>query len=370
MELFTRLNGSGNWISVQKFSGIHIYYADRGIAVNRTGQGNGTHNYMASYVIYGPQTGYHSTIDYHDVVVTLPGGGGSSGGDGITAAPSEVTSNLAAGTLAMGMDVASNGDAVATVPLQLIPGVAGFAPSLALTYQSGRAIDRAERSLPEDTIGYGWRLSGLSQIHRCVVGQSNSASIGLNNSDSLCLDGIPLVRTSGSHFAAGATYRTQVESYQKITLKGGGSTTWFEVVQPDGTVLEYGNDTGNGSRVDYNGGTDYQWSLNKATSVDGNEITYSYHHDAAKGINYPTNIHYSDADIDFEYRSRSDAAAVSIGAASQTQSVFLHTVRVSMDSKTVREYRLLDEVVDNKRRLNKIQQCGYDQNGSNPQCLT
>ncbi|MDM3871864.1 RHS repeat-associated core domain-containing protein [Porticoccus sp. W117] len=364
--LSTRLNGSGSWAEVQSFSNLPISIATSGIPVNRTGQGSGTHNYQANYVIYGPSTGYQAITDYRDVAVTLPGSGGGSSSNGITTSPNEVT-NTEVGTLPMGMDVASNGDAVASVPLQLIPGVAGFAPSLALTYQSGRAIDRVERSLPEDTIGYGWRLSGLSEIRRCVVGQNNSANIALNNNDSLCLDGIPLVRTSGSHFAVGAQYRTQVESYQKIEIKGSGSNLWFEVTTPDGTVLEYGN--GNGSRVDYNGGTDYQWSLNKATSVDGNEITYSYYHDAAKGINYPTNIHYTDADIDFEYRARTDAAAVSIGSASQTQSVFLHTVRVSMDSKTVREYRLLDEVVSSKRRLNKIQLCGYDQNGSNPECL-
>ena len=81
----------------------------------------------------------------------------------------------------MGMDVAANGDAVASVPLQLIPGVAGFQPGLGLAYSSGRSVDRLEQSLPEDTIGYGWRLSGLSQIRRCVVNQSSGASIGLNS---------------------------------------------------------------------------------------------------------------------------------------------------------------------------------------------
>ena len=367
--LSTRLNGSGSWTAVQSYNNLPISLMyPLGIPISRTGQGNGTHNYRADYLIYGPHTGYHAITDYHDVVVTLPGGGGSSGGDGITTPPSEVTSGNAVGTLPMGMDVASNGDAVASVPLQLIPGVAGFAPSLSLTYQSGRAIDRAERSLPEDTIGYGWRLSGLSQIRRCVVGKSNSTNIALNTNDNLCLDGIPLVRTSGTHFAVGAQYRTQIESFQKIEIKGSSGSLWFEVTTPDGTVLQYGN--GNDSRVDHNGGTDYQWSLNKATSVDGNEITYSYYHDAAKGINYPINIHYSDADIDFEYRTRTDASAVSIGSANQTQSVFLHTVRVSMDNDTVREYRLLDEVdSNNKRRLNKIQLCGYNQSGTSHTCM-
>ena len=366
-SLSTRLNGSGSWVAVQSFTNLPIYITANGASINRTGQGNGTHNYKADYFIYGPYTGYQVTTDYHDVVVTLPGSGGN---DGITAPPSEVTSVTAVGTLPMGMDVAANGDAVASVPLQLIPGVAGFQPGLGLAYSSGRSVDRLEQSLPEDTIGYGWRLSGLSQIRRCVVNQSSGASIGLSSSDSLCLDGMPLVRTnSTAHLTAGATYRTTIESYRNIEIKSDAGGIWFEVTAPDGTVLEYGN--GNDSRVDHNGGVDYQWSVSKATdtSDDGNEITYSYYHDAAKGINYPINIEYEGAEIDFEYRARTDASAVSIGSASQTQSVFLHTVKVSMDNTPVREYRLLDEVVSSRRRLNKIQQCGYDENGGNLECL-
>ncbi|MCV6603710.1 MAG: hypothetical protein OIF34_00280, partial [Porticoccaceae bacterium] len=97
--------------------------------------------------------------------------------------------------------------------------------------------------------------------------------------------------------------------------------------------------------------------------------SYTYFHEIPKGVNYPTEIEYEGAKVEFLYRARSDAAAMTIGSAGQTQSVFLHTVKVSMDNKAVREYRLLDEVVDNKRRLNKIQQCGYDTNGSNIKCL-
>lgn len=273
----------------------------------------------------------------------------------------------AIGTTPYGIDVATDGDATVSVPLQLIPGVADFAPSLSLEYDSGRGIDRLEQSLPEDTLGYGWRLAGLSQIRRCVVNLASSASIQLNTSDSLCLDGMPLVLASGTHFAVGAIYRTLIESYIKIELKGTTGALWFAATMPDGTIHQYGN--GGGSRVDKNGGADYQWSISQSTSTDNNTVSYSYYHNASNGINYITNINYANADVDFEYLARTDAQAVMIGSASQTQSAFLHTIRVEFRNKKVREYRLLDEVVNARRRLNKIQHCGYDEAGITATCL-
>ncbi|MCV6605213.1 MAG: hypothetical protein OIF34_07895, partial [Porticoccaceae bacterium] len=168
-------------------------------SIQLTGRAPGTYTYTADWC----DTSFNCTTDTLVVTVT---------GQPTSPPPAEVTSNLETGTLPMTMDVAANGDAVASVPLQLITGVDGFQPSLGLVYSSGRAIQRAEQRLPEDTIGYGWRLEGLSQIRRCVVDKSSSSSIGLNNNDSLCLDGMPLVRTGGSHLNVGATYRTQIES--------------------------------------------------------------------------------------------------------------------------------------------------------------
>lgn len=285
---------------------------------------------------------------------------------GITPPTSEGTVG-AVGTTPYGIDVASDGDAIISVPLRLIPGVAGFAPSLSLEYDSGRGIDLLELSMPEDTLGYGWHLSGLSQIRRCVVNQASGASINLNSGDSLCLDGMPLVLGSGTHLSFGAVYYTQIESYVKIEIKGGGSNLWFEAKLPNGTVQEYGR-TG-GSRVDDNGGVDFQWSLNKETDAHGNVIDYSYWHDPSNGINRIAKIEYTDAAVYFEYLERTDASAVSIGADSQTQAAFLHKIRVEYDDIKVREYRVLDEVVSSRRRLNKIQHCGYDEAGTAATCL-
>lgn len=85
--------------------------------------------------------------------------------DGITSPPTEGTAG-APGSTVYAVDVDTSGDAIIRVPINVIPGVAKFRPYLSLEYDSGRGIDRLERSLPEDTLGYGWRLAGLSQIRR------------------------------------------------------------------------------------------------------------------------------------------------------------------------------------------------------------
>ncbi len=339
--------------------GYTTVYTGTGSSKSFSGKTNGTYTYRLYYEIcwggWGGCTKYYSHPE--SVVVSI----------GNIASPPTESSTDEVGTSAYGIDVSTSGDAIVTLPLDLIPGVAGFKPDLSLEYDSGRGVGRIERRLPEDILGYGWRLAGLSEIRRCVVGQASGNSINLSNNDSLCLDGVPLVRSSGTHFSVGAQYRTMLESYRKVEIKGSSGSLWFEVKAPDGTVLQYGNSTG--SRVDKNGGTDYAWSLSKATSADGNVVDYTYYHDAANGINYPTLIGYTDAEVEFLYRSRTDAAAVSIGSASQKQSAFLHTIIVYMNSNKVREYRLLDEVVSSRRRLNKIQQCGYNESGSTASCL-
>ena len=272
------------------------------------------------------------------------------------------------GTMPYGVDVTTRGDAAITVPLQLIPGVAGFAPSLALEYNSGRGVDLLKRSMPEDTIGYGWRLAGLSELRRCVVSKSSTASIELSSADRLCLDGMPLLLVSGTDFTPGAMYRTRIESFVKIETKGTSTDLWYEVTLPNGTAQEYGNSVS--SRVNKDGGTDYQWSLNKSTSTDGNVIDYSYQSDTSKGVNRIHQIDYADAAVSFEYLVRTDTSPVNINTTPQTQGSFLQTIRVKYDGNNVRDYTLISEEVAGRRRLALIQQCGYAENGSGaPQCL-
>ena len=51
------------------------------------------------------------------------------------------------------------------------PGVNGLAPRLSIAYGGGRERQRVDRDDPADIRGYGWRVAGLSAIHRCANGR-------------------------------------------------------------------------------------------------------------------------------------------------------------------------------------------------------
>jgi RHS repeat-associated protein len=91
------------------------------------------------------------------------------------------------------------------------------------------------------------------------------------------MNGSKLILFSGSYGANNSEYKTEVESYAKIHAHGqqGNGPQWFEITNPDGSILEYGNSqdarvVGNGSS------TVLTWKLNKYTDEFGNYILYKY----------------------------------------------------------------------------------------------
>ncbi|WP_347252740.1 SpvB/TcaC N-terminal domain-containing protein [Dokdonella sp.] len=117
---------------------------------------------------------------------------------------------------AAGESGVSGGAAVYTIPVAVPPGRAGMQPSVSLNYSSrgGNGI-----------AGMGWSLSASSAIHRCaqtVEQDGRIKGVALGADDRLCLDGQRLVRVAGSAYgSAGAEYRTEIDSYARITQYGG-----------------------------------------------------------------------------------------------------------------------------------------------------
>ncbi|MEW5251535.1 RHS repeat-associated core domain-containing protein [Microbulbifer discodermiae] len=292
--------------------------------------------------------------------------------DGITPA-----ATLAQATTPGGMDysadVTQQGDAVISVPVQVAPGVNGLTPSITVRYSGARYRERNNESLPEDILGYGWRLTGFSSIRRCVKGRPNTDSIQLDNSDSLCLDGEPLVLVSGVDWQEGAKYRAMRDSFYLVELKQTNGNTWFEVSAPNGNTKEYGNTKD--SRLKAGSSVHFGWSVNKVTDQFGNTMTYRYHRDTVEGINYPLEIVYGnggDAKVQFAYGTRSDAPPQPLddGEIEQEQLVLLHHINILLDGNLLREYRLITEPdTEEYRRLKQVQLCGYDENGIGSECL-
>lgn len=264
--------------------------------------------------------------------------------------------------------VSADGLSTIAIPIQVIPGVNGLAPALALTYDSGRMGYQSDNDMTHGSMGYGWAVEGISSIRRCEDRSSTAGDITFTNSDKLCLDGELLVAISGSYFGAGTEYRTERDTFAKITASGSG----FEVKTHEGLTLTYGLSLNGDHRVkagDIN--VDYIWALQEQRDSYDNTVSYDYIKDDATGEIYPKTITYNDAVVSFDYAHRAprEVTRVDVGSGFALSSVFLHKIAVSFDGKAVRDYVLHTEQENGRRVLKAVQHCGFDTAGSNRECL-
>ncbi|MEO7098495.1 MAG: SpvB/TcaC N-terminal domain-containing protein, partial [Luteolibacter sp.] len=123
--------------------------------------------------------------------------------------------NEAVGSLKGSLSVGGDGSASYSVPIDIPKGTGGMEPKLSLNYSSsgGNGI-----------MGLGWSLGGLQTITR---GPSSVAKDGefdpmdFDSNDRFFLDGERLVCVGGTYGAPGSEYRTEMDSYARITAVGG-----------------------------------------------------------------------------------------------------------------------------------------------------
>ena len=174
--------------------------------------------------------------------------------------------------------VSTTGDASYTIPFRLPAGTRGLTPQLGLGYSS---------AVSQSIAGVGWYVAGASAISRCssTVAQDGVArDVRLDVSDRFCLDGQKLRLSSGTYGSAGSTYRTEIETYARITAYGvaGTGPQYFVVEGRDGLRYEYGN-TGD-SRIESGGtGTARAWALNRIADRQDNDIVFTYTEDTSNG---------------------------------------------------------------------------------------
>ena len=367
-----------------------VFYPGEALKYSFVGKAPGPHRYEL----------YHCDFNIDDIPFTLTLGSGTCAGTDIpevtvtvnaAVGPSNINSDTKAGATPYRTGVTQGGDAYVNIPIEPAPGVNGLAPLLSIDYGGGRERELAEQSLPWDTLGYGWHLSGFSTIRRCFVNQPGPAA-NLLDTDNLCLDGEPLVLTSGTALQPDAEYRLLRERFVKVTVKGTSPHVWFEAKGPDGSVSEYGNteDSQLHFVTDYFNGSAtmekaFQWSINKRTDAFDNSMSYAYHKDESAGVRHPLRVVYGnggDAAVEFKYVHRSDLSAVMLGSSStraQAQNLLLREIRVLRDAsvgadgapsgKLVRAYRLQTETEGAQRRLDRVQLCGYGETGAGEKCL-
>ena len=226
--------------------------------------------------------------------------------------------------------VNESGAATYTMPLTLLAGTAGVEPPLSFNYNSQGG---------SGPMGRGWSISGLSAIERCrqTLHQDRKAMpITWTKEDRFCLDGQRLVLddpANGTYGAVGTVYRTELDSFAKVTSVGGGpnpgNPDYFKVERKDGSVSYYGatpdtSDT-DAKLLNSNSSTNtdpktLRWALKKFRDNMDNPIWYIYTNDDngqridevryAYGANETTPDAGYKAAVKFEYAStaRTDAA--------------------------------------------------------------
>lgn len=240
-------------------------------------------------------------------------------------------SNAMAGTLPGELGINNGGAATYSIPIVVPPGTAGLQPQVSLNYnsQGGNSI-----------VGLGWSLSGTSRIQRCgqtIAQDGVNARINFTLSDRLCLDGQRLVlvnqtMSDANYWSDTAEYRTESDSFSRITAQGSSSQRSFKVQSKDGRITTYGGSTSSvvkaivkevGAGVlACNGAVACKfadksgpigWAVDSIKDRYGNYINYNYTQDANSGEHVLADIRYGGnglnphAAVVFTTESRADA---------------------------------------------------------------
>ena len=311
------------------------------------------------------------------VELSNTGTGGGDGGGTIDQPDTESNPNItwpttqddvsaAVGTLGGSFRVNESGSATFQLPIGLIAGIGGVTPEVSLDYNSlggGGAL------------GAGWQLSAGGAISRCrqtFETDGEYQAIALDSSDRFCLNGQRLIAiNNGVYGAEGTTYKTEVNSQQRVKSYGTSGTgpAYFTVEAADGSISYYGkyltNTTGT---IEASDETIVTWLLIKVVDNMGrvytsndNAIEYFYSHlaDNEAVLDYIT---YSDNTVDFSYSTRDDISLqYSAGMLmANTQRLDTITVKNHLD-QAINSYHLdytaVSGMPNNATRMRSIKQC-------------
>ena len=287
-----------------------------------------------------------------------------------------------AGTLPGSLAVSDTGAAHYSLPIDAPPGSGGMTPALALTYSS---------DAPNGSTGVGWSLDGLGRIRRCAktIAQDGAPGrIRFDNGDRLCLDGQRLMRVDGtaqddaSYWAANGEYRTEVESFARVTAIAGG----FKVERKDGHVEYYGTQATSIQTVGLATPVPMYWPLSRVEDRSGNFLMVAYFNEG-QGEYVPSQISYGgnsangttpDLAVRLVYEPRPDAQVRYTGGSRNDLRFRLSHVQtftgIAADGtggSEVRDYALtyVQSQSSNRSMLSGIQACGTSPVTSATECL-
>jgi RHS repeat-associated protein len=204
------------------------------------------------------------TVGFTAPAISLPKGGGAVRGIGEKFGNNPVT-----------------GTATASVPVAVSAGRSGFAPSLALSYDSGNG---------NGPYGLGWSLN-LAAIQRTTdrglpTYRDDRDTFSLVGEEDLVVlrgaDGLPLARRDIAQGYTVYRYRPRVESdYQRIErwVRDGDADTHWRTYSHDNVMTIYGKDTNSRiaeSTANPVGQRVFAWLVSESRDSLGNAIQYMY----------------------------------------------------------------------------------------------
>ncbi|MEK7207661.1 MAG: FG-GAP-like repeat-containing protein [Pseudomonadota bacterium] len=267
------------------------------------------------------------------------------------------------GATAGSFAVSPSGAATYSIPIVVPPGTNGMAPSISLNYnsQGGNGL-----------VGMGWSIGGLSVIHRCgatITIDGFKGGVNYDANDRFCLDGERLIWDAANGF-----YRTQHESWQKVSVVG----SYFTVTTKDGTVMTYGDTADSQIMAQGRPSIVRLWALSRIQDTSGNYLTFTYQNNGfTTGEYYPASIAYTGnggvAPYNFVYfdyptSSRSDVIQGYEGGSLISTTKLLAGIRTctgsacTQGSTLVRNYVLAydNDGAVRRSRLTSVKECGVD----------
>ncbi len=219
----------------------------------------------------------------------------------------------------------NSGTASYSVSIAAPPGVAGLAPSVAISYNSGGG---------NSPFGLSWNYEPISIRRQVAKGLPT-----YSDSDTYVFQGEELVRLSDG------SYRVENASgFMRFSRKDSG----WEVQAPNGTVYRLG--TTAASRVHRPSGTSaydtYAWYLEEVEDVHGNRIEYHYtSFSDSPGKKYCREIRYSISGLNyhsiiFDYEVRSDVFSSCLSGFEVKTGRRCSQIRVESRGQLVRRYVL------------------------------
>ncbi|MFS1523915.1 RHS repeat-associated core domain-containing protein [Microbulbifer sp. 2304DJ12-6] len=281
--------------------------------------------------------------------------------DAAVSATTPQTHDSAVGAL-QGAGSVTGGAASYTIPITLPPGRNGLQPAISIGYSS-----RAGNG----TLGMGWGLNAGSAISRCpqtIAQDGQMEPVQYLVSDRLCLDGQRLILVSGTYGYSGARYRTEQDTFARITQTGAinGSSTQFKVELKNGMVREYGYSADSRHR---DSGVAYikSWALTRERdSTANNTIVYEYA-SFSQGEHLLSKVFYTGSassigsrEVEILYAARPDLSSAYMAGGLSRQTKRVSEVRVNLQGSLIRKYifNYKQSASTGRSLIQSVQECG------------